>query len=95
MSLVTLDAYERLMQNRPLKFSADEVDYREAKDEENCANCLHLYKRQLDGYAVCEIFRDGEGENEEPIKDDWVCSFHTQDGETFPLLKSTDKTSAR
>jgi hypothetical protein len=93
MPLVTLDAYKRLTANRPYKFSSDEVDYREANGEDKCANCMHLYKRVLDSYGVCEIFRDGEGDDEEPIKDDWVCSFHTVDGEEFPLLKSTDKTS--
>jgi hypothetical protein len=72
MPLVTIDAYRRLIASRPYKFSADEVDYREADGEENCGNCLHLYKRAWDKYGVCEIFRDGE---------------------EFPLLKSTDKTS--
>lgn len=99
MPLITLDAYKRLIANRPFKFSAEEVAYHEAKldaqgeGEEFCANCLHFYTRKLDGYAVCEIFRDGEGDDEEPIKPDWVCAFHTTDGETFPLLTPTDTTS--
>lgn len=92
MPLVTLDAYNRLTANRPYKFSAGEVDYREAQldaqgeGEEFCGNCLHFYQRKIDGYAVCEIFRDGEGDDEEPIKDNWVCVFHTVDGSVFPLL---------
>lgn len=94
MPLVTLDAYKRLVANRPYKFSADEVGYRKSTGSEECANCFHLYKREWDKYGVCEIFRDGEGDKEEPIKDDWVCSFHTIDGEEFPLLTSRDKTSA-
>jgi hypothetical protein len=89
----SLSLYQRIVQNRPFKLDSNEVEYREADSELSCSNCLHFYKRSIDGYKVCEIFRDGEGEDEEPIKDDWVCSFHTVDGEDFPLLKSTDKTS--
>jgi hypothetical protein len=91
MPLVTIDAYNRLVANRPYKFSGDEVNYRKADTDHTCENCLHLYKRAWDGYGVCEILRDGEGENEEPIKPDWVCDFNTVDGESFPLLESDDK----
>lgn len=94
MSTVTKDSYLRLIANRPYKFAAEEVDYREAEGQERCENCLHFYQRRIDDYGVCEIFRDGEGDDEESIEPTWVCSFHTTNGANFPLLIPKGKTSA-
>ena len=84
------DAYENLMQSRPYKFLPDEVNYRDAETDVKCSTCLHYYTREIDGYAVCEIMRDVKSDEEEnPIKPDYVCDFHTIDGDSFPLLKES------
>jgi hypothetical protein len=86
MATVSKESYLRLVENRPYKFDREEVAYREGEGEEVCAKCVHFYLRKTDGYAVCEIFRDGEGRNEKPIDPAWTCSFHTVNGKDFPLL---------
>ncbi len=81
-----LEDYTKLVADRPVKFSDEEVDYRESDGKEKCGKCLHFYTRQLDGFGVCEIFRSDETDKE-GVMPDMVCSFFTRDGEVFPLLK--------
>jgi hypothetical protein len=83
---VSKDAYLRLIENRPYKFDAEEVNYREAEGDESCGDCQHFYTRKVDGYNVCEVFRDVTKKGENPIDPEKVCDFFTEDGEEFPLL---------
>lgn len=91
MATVSKESYLRLIENRPYKFDEEEVSYRDAKGEEACGNCIHFFTREVDKFHTCEIFRPEDGGT---VDVDYVCDFHTVDGEEFPLLKSTDKTSA-
>lgn len=86
MATVSKALYDRLLENRPFKFSAEEVNYRDAEGEERCENCVHFYTRKVDGFNVCEIFRDDETD-EKGIDTVYACDFHTADGKTFPLLE--------
>lgn len=83
---VSKDTYLRVVENRPFKLDRTEVNYRDAEGDERCDGCQHFYTRKIDGYAVCEIFRDIEKDDELPIKPTYVCDFFTVDGSEFPLL---------
>jgi hypothetical protein len=85
MPLVSKESYLRLIENRPYKFSEEEVNYREAEGEVKCSNCVHFYTRKLDSFHTCEILRPAEDASIDPER---VCDFHTVDGEKFPLLES-------
>lgn len=91
MPLVTLNAYRRIIENRPYKFNEDEVAYGEATGEEVCKTCAHFFERVTDKFHTCEIFRPTDDASVDPA---YVCDFHTTNGEAFPLLTPTDKTSA-
>lgn len=90
MPLVTLNAYRRIIENRPYKFNEDEVNYGEATNEDVCKTCVHFFERVVDEFHTCEIFRPTDDSSVEP---NYVCDFHTADGEEFPFLKTKDKTS--
>ena len=92
MATVSKDFYERLMASRPVKFDEGEVNYRDAEGEEMCRGCAHFYERMIDKFHTCEIFRP---EDDSAVDPGYVCDFFTANSEDFPLLKSTDKTSAR
>ena len=79
---VSYDEYERMLSDRPEKFSQDEVGYREADtDEPNCLGCIHFFRSKQ--RSVCEIFRP---DPEEDVKMDWTCTFQTSDGKSYPYL---------
>ena len=84
--IVSKQLYDLVVESRPFKLGADEVDYREAEGEEQCNNCWHFYERRRDNFGVCEIFRDDETDRK-GVNPDYVCSFHTVDGDKFPLLE--------
>lgn len=85
--------YLRILDNRPLKLSPEEAEYRKASAGEKeggalCANCWHFFTRDADDFHVCEVVRPPE-EDEESIDPEYRCRFFTGDnGKTFPLLKS-------
>lgn len=81
---VSKDLYERLIENRPLKLSEEEVNYREAEGEEKCKACSHFFTREVDKFHTCEIFRP---EPERSVETNHVCDFFTNDGDKFPLLE--------
>lgn len=83
----TKEQYLRLMEDRPKKFDANQVGYRRAEltEDTECQHCIHFYRRQVDKFSVCEIFRD-EDTDRHGIDPRWVCDFFTPDGEEFPLL---------
>lgn len=77
--------YLRILDNRPVKFNAEEAQYRKSTGKEKCGGCAHFYTRNNDGHTVCEIFRpEGEDEN---VKANYVCQFWNDDSEHFPLLE--------
>jgi len=90
----TFKLYERVVEDRPFKLDAEEVGYREAGTDPACQSCVHFYKRVTDGFGVCEIFRDADTD-EVGINPKWTCSFHTVDGEEFPLLEGEDDDDER
>lgn len=81
----SLKDYDKMILDRPAKFTAEEADYSKAEGPERCSNCIHLFTREIDGYRVCEIVRP---EPEASIKLTWKCKFQTADGEQFPLLEA-------
>lgn len=83
MATVSKDAYDRLIENRPFKFSADEVAYRPGDKEHQCKGCAHLFSRVVNEYNVCEIFRPSDDES---VIANYVCDFWTDDTEEHPLL---------
>lgn len=83
MATATKAMYDRLMQDRPFKFSGIEVDYRDAEDEKHCGDCVHFYERKIDSHHTCEIFRPDDDESVDPA---YVCDFFSADGGIFPLL---------
>lgn len=82
----TVAEYNKLIEDRPDKFDAEDVGYREAEGRERCGRCIHLFIRKLDNFGVCEIFRSDETDDD-GIDPDHVCDFFTRDGSNFPLLK--------
>jgi hypothetical protein len=92
VATVSKESYLRLIENRPYKFDADEVNYRDGDGEEFCVGCAHFYARVIDKFHTCEIFRP---EDDSAVDPTYVCDFFTANNEDFPLLKSTDKTSAK
>jgi hypothetical protein len=97
MATVSKESYLRLLENRPYKFDAEEVDYRDAivdakydflqTDEPRCETCVHFYTRKVDGHNTCEIFRPADDSSVEP---EYLCDFWTDGKETTPK----DKTSS-
>jgi hypothetical protein len=83
MATVTKSLYDRMIADRPLKFDADEVNYREADSESSCGKCIHLFSRIVDSHNTCEIFRPADDAS---VDKNFVCDFFSKDGEEFPLL---------
>ena len=87
--MVTLEDYREILDDRPVKFTAEEVGYQPAPEGSamRCASCLHFYRRAIDGFSVCEIFRD-EQTDRDGVLPDWRCRFWTVDSEVHPLLEA-------
>jgi hypothetical protein len=85
---VNREEYEDLVQERPRKFTPEEVGYEEAPEGSSirCAGCFHYYRRAVDGLAVCEIMRSDETDTK-GVEPEWRCRFQTVDGDSFPLLE--------
>lgn len=86
MATVSKNFYDRIVENRLVKFNAQEVNYRKAEDDVRCENCQHFFQRVWDKFHTCEIFRDEETD-EKGVSPVYVCDFHTINGVDFPLLK--------
>jgi hypothetical protein len=81
---VSFEEYEQLLEDRPQKFTADQVNYREAEGEEKCRRCIHFFTQGGgERRNVCEVFRP----DNEDVDPDFVCDFVTQDGKKYPLQK--------
>ena len=76
--------YDSLMESAVEKFTPEDVNYRDSEDKHQCRNCVHFLVRKVDQFGICEVVRPPD---DEPIDEDYVCSFWTRDGEKFPLLK--------
>jgi hypothetical protein len=87
--LATLEDYQELMEDRPRKFSPEEVAYEEAPKGSAiiCAACIMYYRRAIDGLATCEIMRSEETDTE-GVHPNWRCRFQSLDGDQFPLLEN-------
>jgi hypothetical protein len=55
--MATLSDYKAIIEDRPKKLDASDVDYREGEGDEICGNCIHFYRRVVDEYGVCELLR--------------------------------------
>ena len=86
MATVTKSLYDRMIADRPLKFNAEEVAYREADAESTCGQCIHFFQRVVDSHGTCEIFRP---QDDAPVDANYVCDFFSEDGEDFPLLSES------
>jgi hypothetical protein len=87
-----IDRYIEIVSDRPVKMDAKEAKYTQAAEGSflRCAACLHYFRRAIDGFAVCEIFRDEESDRE-GVLPDWRCQFWTCDGDVFPLLERDEE----
>lgn len=81
---MTKEDYNNLVSDRPDKATAEEVKYRLAEGKERCYDCLHFFVRRLDKFAVCEIFRS-EDTDEDGVNPKYVCDWFTPNGDDFPL----------
>lgn len=83
--LVTIDEYRALVEDHPVKFSAEQVGFKKGDDQTDsvnvCGSCFHYYRGMY--HNVCEIFRPTDGELIAPLDQ---CKFWSNDGENFPLL---------
>lgn len=86
--MVSLEQYDQLVADRPIKYSPEEVGYQAAPEGSaiRCAGCFHFYQRATDHFGVCEIMRSEETDTE-GVRPDWRCQFQTVDGEVHPLLE--------
>jgi len=84
MPEVTKDAYLRVVENRPFKFSDDEVGYTPGEGDHVCSRCIHFFTRNVDSFHTCEIFRP---DDDDAVLAAYRCDFWTDDGEEFPLLE--------
>jgi hypothetical protein len=80
--MATLSDYKAIIEDRPKKLDASDVDYREGEGDEICGNCIHFYRRVVDEYGVCELLRLAD---EESIERSYTCDFFSRNGEEFPL----------
>jgi hypothetical protein len=87
-NLVDRSEYDRIIADRPVKFTPEQVGYQAAQqgDGARCVGCWHFYRRATDAHAVCEIMRSEEID-EKGVNPMWQCRFFTFDGDHFPLLE--------
>lgn len=92
--MVSLEKYFDVLDDRPYKFTAKQVGYKAAPEgsQMRCASCLHFFRRAIDDFAVCEIFRDEETDSD-GVKPHWRCAFWTVDGQVHPLLEKQQDSS--
>jgi hypothetical protein len=82
-----LDDYFALMDDRPLKLTAEQCCYSPSPRSgfsKVCDDCIHLFRSKVGKRITCEIFRPADDNNVSPAGH---CAFWTDDYRTFPLLK--------
>jgi hypothetical protein len=83
----TFEQYQKLIEDRPEKFTPEEVHFRKATVyEPKCAGCLHWFFSPMRADSVCEIMRPDTGDSE-TVPSWFTCKFQTSDGKDFPLLE--------
>ena len=81
--LATLAQYKQLMDDRPVKFKPEDVDFREDNDEGYpCAGCVHWYIGPMAQHQVCEVVRPPS----ENVPWNYTCIFWTRDWENHPKV---------
>ncbi len=90
--LATPADYQNILDDRPEKFDEEQVGYGPAPEGSamRCAACLHYFRRAIDGFAVCEIFRS-EKADAEGVLPDWRCVFYTINGTVHPLYPEDEE----
>lgn len=90
--MVDLQQYLQVIEDRPYKLTAEQVQYGPAPEGSvfRCAGCLHYFRRAIDGFAVCEVFRDKETD-ENGVRPDFRCAFWSVDGDVHPLLEELEE----
>lgn len=83
---LTKELIARIMDARPFKLSASEVNYRDADSDDKCAKCAHFYQRVTDERGVCELFRSDKTDAK-GVDPEYVCDGFSPDNETAPLLE--------
>lgn len=80
----TLSDYHEVMEDRPMKFTPEQVGYSpKPKFKEVCDDCVHFFRGRAAKRNVCEIMRPhSETESVAPCG---YCRFWTNDYVTFPL----------
>jgi hypothetical protein len=82
---INFDEYEKMLADRPVKFTPEDVDYRDAEFiQYRCERCSHYFERVRDRFGVCEIVRL---KTDDPIDPDYVCDYFNTDGESYPFRK--------
>jgi hypothetical protein len=86
--VVTLAQYLAILDDRPRKFNAKQVDYGPAPQGSvmRCAACFHYFRRAVDGFTTCEIFRDDQTDAG-GVRPDYRCGFWTVDGDVHPFVE--------
>ena len=86
--LVTLEEYDLLMADRPMKFSASQVGYSpKPKYKQVCDDCISFFRGKAARKNTCEIFRP---DNEETVQPMGWCRFWSNNYRDFPLLDKED-----
>jgi hypothetical protein len=85
-NIASMDEYDAMMADRPVKFMAGQVGYMEHQPEAEyqCQKCTHFFTST--NRSVCEILRLSP---EKPIPHHAGCVFWTKNGEEFPLYESS------
>lgn len=87
MGAASLKEYQALLEERPRKFTAAEVQFG-IDPKHPCAGCLHYYIGVQAEAHVCEIYRPEKKKIEdEDVPPEGSCRFWTVDGTTFPKLE--------
>lgn len=81
----TLADYHQLMDDRPVKFTPEQVSYSpKPKYAQVCDDCVHFFRGKTAKRNVCEIMRP-TSDTESVAPCGW-CRFYTNDYRTFPLI---------
>lgn len=86
--IATLEQYYQAMDDRPEKFTPEQVKFAKAPDSYTCANCVHWFHNPITDSKVCEIMRPDT--EDEIVPPDWTCMFWTMDYETFPKMEEQE-----
>lgn len=89
--MVTIKEYRKVIEDRPYKLNAEQVEYGPAPEGSvfRCNSCIHFFRRSTDSFSVCEIFRDQETDAN-GVRPDFRCAFWTVDGDVHPLLEEDE-----